>query len=122
MQTTLDSTVEFELVGLKAQSWEREAVEQSVAGLDGVLSIDLGMRGREIGVKGVLRAVSDDSLEEKETAISALMDGGTHILATRDGRVFDNLRIDAFEVNQKDYSGRGVCCEFEIKFMQLSNL
>ena len=122
MQTTLDSTVVFELIGLKAQSWERASVERSTSGLDGVLSIDLGMRGREIGVKGILRAVSDDLLEDKETAISALMHGQTHTLATRGGRIFDNLRIDMFEVNQKDYSGRGVCCEFEIKFMQLSNL
>ena len=122
MRATLDGTVEFEVGQLKVESWQREVVERAVAGLDGVRSIDLGARSRELVVKGILRAVSDESLRKNKAVISALMDGQTHTLVTGNGREFDNVRIDAFESGQKDYSGRGVYCEFEIRCTQLRNL
>ncbi len=54
MKAILDNTIEFEQLQLEIGSWERDSAKRAVAGLDGVLSIDLGMRGREIVVTGVL--------------------------------------------------------------------
>jgi len=119
MLAVLDGTIKFEQLQLEIGSWERDSAERAVAGLDGVLSIDLGMRGREIVVTGVLRAVSVEAMVEKVDAVSAFMDGQTHVLVAGDGREFANLRVDGFEVEREDYSGRGLCCEFEIRFTQL---
>ena len=47
------------------------------------------------------------------------MDGGTHTLMGSDGSYFDRLRVDGIEEGRKAYSGRGVSCEFEIRYRQL---
>jgi len=121
MQAKLDGTVEFEQQQLKVESWQRETIERAASGVDGVLSIDLGKRSRKIVQKGVLRAESDEALRSRIDTVSALTDGGTHTLQTAEGQQFDNLRIDAFEMGQKDYSGRGACQEIEIKYTQLKD-
>jgi len=121
MQAKLDGTVEFEQQQLKVEIWRRETIERAASGVDGVLSIDLGKRSRKIVQNGVLRAESDEALRSRIDTVSALMDGGTHTLQTAEGQQFDNLRIDAFEMGQKDYSGRGACQEIEIKYTQLKD-
>ena len=87
MRATLDGTVEFEVGQLKVESWQREVVERAVAGLDGVLSIDLGARSRELVVEGILCAVSEESLRKKEAVVSALMDGQTQMLLKRGRKI-----------------------------------
>ncbi len=119
MRATIDSTIEFDQLELKVESWRRDKTERNIAGLDGVLSIDKGGRGREVFQKGVLRAVSDDGLYNKLKSISALMDGRSHSLVLSDGRVFDNLRVDMFEAGEKCFSGMDVWCEFSILYTQL---
>jgi hypothetical protein len=118
MKVVLDGVVEFEQEELRVGSWRRDVIERAAAGVDGVVSIDAGRRTREIVQKGVMRAASDEALRSRIDSISALMDGGTHTLKTAEGQEFDNLRIDAFEVGQKDYSGRGASCGFEIRYVQ----
>ena len=119
MRATLDGEIILEDQQLTISSWQREAVERTAAGLDGVLSIDLGIRSRELVQNGILRAVSEEALKEKIDAISELMDGQIHALVSQGGEQFDNLRVDAFKTGQRDYSGRGVVCEFEIIYTQL---
>jgi hypothetical protein len=119
MAAVLDGTIKFKQLCLEVGSRARDSIERSVSGLDGVLSIDLGMREREITVKGLLRAVSVELLSARTDAIAELIDGRTHILEAADSREFKNLRVDSFEVTRQDYSGGGVCCEFAIQFTQL---
>jgi len=121
MKVTLDGQNLFDKRQLKIQpgSWKRDLLEKTIAGLDGVLSIDLGKRSRQIKQSGVLSAVSKAELDERISTISALMDGSTHTLATDDGREFDNVRIDTFEVSEQAFSGNGVCCKYEIFYTQL---
>ena len=119
MAAVLDSTIRFEQLGLEVGSRVRDSIKRSISGVDGVLSIDLGMREREITVKGLLRAVSVELLFAREDAIAELIDGQMHILESANGTEFRNLRIDSFEVTQQDYSGGGVCSEFTIRFTQL---
>jgi len=119
MRAVLDGTFEFDEQQLTVGSRRREVVERAVCGLDGVLSIDLGARTRQIIQKGVLRAQSSEALEEKITAVSAFFDGNTHTLITQDGQQFDNMRVDGFKMEQEDYSGRGVGVRFEISYTQL---
>ena len=120
MQAIIDDILEFEQENVRAGSCDRDAVERSVTGLDGILSIDLGMRGRQLVQEGVLRAGSIEALREREGSFSSLMDGRTHKVVLEDGRCFDNLRVDSFKIINENHSGAGPWCIFEIKYTQLT--
>ena len=109
MRTTLDERGLFDEQGLTIEvgSLEKVSIDKAVAGLDGVLSIDLGGRGRRITQKGTLRANIRLKMNERIGAISAYMDGRTYTLATSDGREFANLRMDVFKVIKATESGIG---------------
>ncbi len=121
MSATLDGQSLFDGQELEIQpgSFSRDSIERAVPGLDGVLSIDLGGRGREIKQRGVLRAKSRLQMNDRISAISAYMDGDTHILVTGSGEEFDNLRMDVFKVTSEETSGSGLCCNYEIVYTQL---
>ena len=57
-----------------------------MAGLDGVLSIDLGRRGRKIVQRGRLRAASKEQLRKRVDEILEFLDGKVHKLETEDRR------------------------------------
>jgi len=121
MKATLDGQIVFEDAELKVQakSWRRDSIERTIAGLNGVLSIDLGLRSRKINQTGTLRAVNKSALSEKISEINAYMDGGSYTLAIVGGEQFENLRLDCFEVGEKQFSGGDVCCKYEITYTQL---
>ena len=118
MRAILNGTIVFVEQQMQVGSWRRERIERSVGGLNGVVSIDSGMRSRRLIQTGVLRAVSDDGLSGKIEAVSELLDSKAYTLVVG-GEQFENLRVDSFETGKKDYSGRGVGCEFEIRYTQL---
>jgi len=121
MNTTLDGQGLFDEEGLKIEvgSFVRDSIERTAAGLDGVLSIDLGRRSRKIKQRGVLRAQSRAKLNERISAISGYMDGDTHTLRTNNGESIGNLRMDSFKVTEERASGSGLCCDYEIIYTQL---
>jgi hypothetical protein len=121
MSVTLDGQDLFDERQLEIEpgSFSRDSIERTAAGLDGVLSIDLGGRGRKIKQKGVLRARSRTEMEEKKIAISAYMDGDMHTLVTGSGEEFANLRMDVFKVSRERTAGSGLCCDYEIVYRQL---
>lgn len=121
MSTTLDGQNLFDEQQLEIEvgSVKRDSVDRTVAGLDGVLRVDLGCRGREIKQKGALRAKSKSQMEERVNAISALLDGETHTLVTNDGESFADLWMSSFKVGKKRVSGNWVCCDYEIVYTQL---
>ena len=104
---------------IQPSSFNRASMEKSVPGLNGVLSIDLGQRSKEITQKGALQAKSSALLDKRIAAISAFMDGVTHKLATNTGRQFDNLRMDVFKLYNERISGVGVAVDYEIVYTQL---
>jgi hypothetical protein len=122
MSVIIDGQVVFDGEHLKIEpgSFKRDSVQRSVSGLDGILSIDMGERGRTVKQQGVLRARSATQLTAQVNAISALMDGKTHTLTTRSGQQFDNLRMDAFKVKPYRTSGSGVEADYEISYTQLN--
>ena len=121
MNITLDSQNLFsnEELKVRQESIERDLSERSVAGLDGILSVDLGQRGKAITQTGVLRAASRNELDNKIDTISAYMDGDTHSLKTNQGQTFSNLRMDVFKTTKHRTSGNSVCCNYEIIYKQL---
>lgn len=121
MSVTLDGQNLFDEQQLEIElgSVSRDSIERAVPGLDGVLSIDMGGRGRVIKQKGVLRAKSRLQINERIGAISAYIDGDTHTLITGSGEEFDNLRMDVFKVSEERTNGSGVAVDYEIVYTQL---
>lgn len=121
MRAMLDDVISIEDSSVAVGSWSRDSIERSVSGLDGVLSIDLGMRGREIIHKGFLRAVSGAGLSGRISSIQGLMDGKSHTLSLNDGREFSDLRMDVFEAGVREFAGAGVSCGCVIRYTQLKS-
>ena len=121
MSVSLDGQSLFDSQQLEVElgSIRRDSIERAVPGLDGILSIDLGGRGKQIKQRGVLRARSRAQMDERIGAISAFMDGNTHTLITGGGKEFGDLRMDVFEVSKERASGGGVAIDYEIVYTQL---
>jgi hypothetical protein len=52
-------------------------------------------------------------------SITAFIDGRTHTLATADGQVFGDLRMDSFKRIAEYPGGPGVVTDYEIVYTQL---
>jgi hypothetical protein len=120
MQVTLDGQRIFDEQPLEIRtgSFSRDSMERIVPGLDGVLSIDLGQRNRQITQTGTLRAESRLQLDNRISTISAHMDGNTHTLISNN-RQFDNLRMDSFKILHELPDGVGISVDYEIIYTQL---
>jgi hypothetical protein len=121
MHVTLDGQAVFdeqELV-IALGSPSRASLERTVAGLDGVLSIDLGARPRKIRQTGVLRAASRTAMNARIDAIASFLDGRTHTLTTADGHGYDNLRMDSFKQVDERTGAPGIAVEYEVVYTQL---
>ncbi len=121
MSTTLDgqSVFDEEQLEIELGSVNRASMEKTVPGLDGVLSVDLGGRGRVIKQKGMLRAKSRLQMNNRIGLISAYMDGKTHMLLTDSGEEFDNLRMDVFKAGNHRPDGSSLVIDYEIIYTQL---
>jgi hypothetical protein len=121
MSINLDGNKFFdEGATIEVESIRRESVERAAAGLDGVLSIDLGERGRKIKLKGEIRARSKAELKSRIEAISAFIDGDTHTLTDSEGQSFEDVRVDSVSVENERVSGSGVVADYEIIYRQLT--
>lgn len=121
MSVSLDGQALFDEQQLEIEpgSFSRDSIERAVPGLDGVLSIDLGQRGRQIRQKGILRTRSKAELNDKIDAISAFMDGDTHTLVVGSDGEFGDVRMDSFNKSNERTSGSGVSIDYEIIYTQL---
>ncbi len=121
MRVTLDGQNLFDEQQLEIElgSFSRDSMDRAVAGLDGVLSVDMGGRGRRIKQKGVLRAKSRTQMNNRISSISVYMDGETHTLITSEGEKFDNLRMDSFKVSKGRAGGGSIVVDYEIVYAQL---
>jgi hypothetical protein len=120
MSVKLDQNRLFdEAAMIEVESIRRESIERATAGLDGVMSIDLGNRGRKIRQKGELRARSKAELNKRIEAISAFIDGDTHTLAGSEGNTYDNVRMDSIDIKNERVSGSSVVADYEVVYRQL---
>ena len=102
------------------QYWRRETLDRSFGGLDGVLSVDLGLRGRVLKQRGSLVAGSVGGLEAVIRDISAYIDGQSYALRDQNGISYANVRIDRFALLEPIVAANQVRCEYEIIYTQLS--
>ncbi|MCE5340534.1 MAG: hypothetical protein LLF92_05325 [Planctomycetaceae bacterium] len=108
-----DETFEIEVKTLN-----RGVVQRSAAGLDGQLTIDMGLRERKLAQTGQLRAKNEAELQRQIDAINELIDGQLHILRSSDGRVFDNLLVETFETESVIKSGAYMSCSYHITYIK----
>ena len=122
MKTTLDSNILFDeqTLEISTGTFRRDSIERTVPGLDGMLSIDLGQRGRKIKQTGPLRAKSRAQLNQRISKIAAFMDGNTHTLVTNSGQEITNLRMDSFTPGAEHTHGTGIVVDYEIVYTQLA--
>jgi hypothetical protein len=120
MKAVLDNEIIFneESFELEIKSFQREVVQRSAAGLDGQVSIDLGLRGRKLVQKGELRAKNQAELQGIIDDINGLIDGNEYILKSSDGRVFENLVIDNFQAGSFVFGGTQASCKYQITYTQ----
>jgi hypothetical protein len=120
MKTVLDEKTIFSEAPfeLEVRSHRRGVIQRVAAGLDGQVSIDLGLRGRKIVQKGVLRARGQTELQQQINAVNKLIDGNLHVLRCPDGRIFENLLIEEFQTGQIVSGGANVNCEYHITYTQ----
>lgn len=102
------------------QSWRRETLERGYGGLDGVLSVDLGLRGRVLKQRGGLVAGSVGGLDAVIRDISAYIDGQSYVLRDQNGISYANVRMDRFALLEPIVAVNQVRCEYEIIYTQLS--
>ena len=121
MATTLNGQSLFDerTLQIEVGSISRDSIERSVAGLDGVVGIDLGQRGRIIKQTGSIMARSKAELDGKLGSIRDYVDGYAYTLITNSGEHFENVRIDAFKTKNKRSSGAGPVVDYEIIYTQL---
>ena len=119
MRVWIDGEVKIDDADFEAGSLRRKIVERSVNALDGVASIDLGSRGRDIAIEGVLRAASGKGIDSLTDMIEAKMDGGDCVLSIDDGREFGDVRIDVFETAERQFGGSSVSCKCKLQCKQL---
>ena len=121
MSATLDGNIVFDGHGLEIElsSIGREFKERTLPGLEGVISVDLGNRGRKIKQRGILRARSRSELQDRIDAIEACIDGEAHTLVTEKQGELSNLRMDSFKAKRRRTSGGGVSVGYEIVYRQL---
>ena len=120
MKAVLDDTIFFSEAPfeLEIKSMQRSIVQRSAAGLDGQVCIDLGLRARKLVQKGELRAKSQPELQKKIDEINGLINGNLHVLKCPDGRIFENLIIESFQVGPFVSGGAHISCEYSIAYTQ----
>lgn len=119
MWSKIDDTIQFEQTSFNADTWSRDCDDRSVVGLNGVVSVDMGLRTRRIVQKGLLRSISKDTLSGIISNIAELIDGSEHTVNLEDGRSFEHLRIESVDFDQPQTSGTGAACSFKITYTQL---
>ena len=120
MKAMLDDEVIFneETFVLEIKSPQRSIIQRSAAGLDGQVSIDLGLRSRKLVQRGELRAKSKTELQKRIDEISELLDGDAHILRCPDGKIFENLLIEDFHNGSFVSGGANISCQYDIAYIQ----
>jgi len=119
MRVWIDGNNLIDEAVVSAGSIKRQVIERGCAGLDGLTSIDIGFRGREIVLDGLIRAASSEGLDDRLGDIFSLMDGSGHVLSAEDGRKFEHLRFDEIETQECVFGGSGISCKCKLKFTQL---
>jgi len=105
---------------IRPLSWRRETLDRGFAGLNGVMSLDLGRRERKLKQHGQLSANSIAALLSMMENIATHIDGKSYELVDQNGCSYADIRMDNFTLLGPINTGNQVRCEYEIIYTQLS--
>ena len=100
-------------------AWERSLLRRGLAGVNGELVIDLGLRSRPIVQTGRLQADTASALHSQIAQIESFVDGSAHALTDNHGRQYARVVLESFEPTTPVRKGRGFWCEYRITYRQL---
>jgi len=104
---------------IRPGAWERQIVRRGLAGLDGELVLDLGLRSRQIIQTGRLQADSAEQLQALIEQIESFADGCEHVLVGAHGLTYSRVILESFETTGPVRTGRGVWCDYTARYRQL---
>jgi len=102
----------------RAGPWRRSVQRRAFAGLDGELTLDMGMRSRPIVQTGRLQAETATALRDLIDAIEAFIDGQPHTLTDNHGFTYADVLVESFEPKSPLRKGRGFFCEYEVRYRE----
>lgn len=105
---------------VQPMSWRRESRDIGFAGLDGVVSMDLGRRERKLKQRGLLVSTSIAALMQLITLIGSYIDGQGYDLIDQHGVFYPQVRMDSFTLLGPVTAANQASCEYEIIYTQLS--
>ena len=120
MRASIDDRIFFDgnSFELDVQSPQKNVIQKSAAGLDGQISIDMGLRRRKIVQKGELRAAGSAKLQKVIDEINETVDGSLHVLKSPDGRIFENLLVEEIKTGEFITGGVHTSCQYQITYSQ----
>jgi len=104
---------------IEVMSWRRGNVQRGFAGLDGMVSMDLGRRERNLRQYGYLAASSIEALTALGEDIAAYIDGQVYEMIDQNGRCYSQVRMDSFTTSAELMAGNQARCKYEIIYTQL---
>jgi len=104
---------------MEVMSWRRDNVQRGFAGLDGMVSIDLGRRERKLRQYGYLAASGIEALIALGEEIAAYIDGQVYDLIDQNGRRYEQVRMDSFTASGEVMAGNQARCKYEIIYTLL---
>ncbi len=119
MKAVIDGSVTVEHLDIETGSFQRQSIQRSAAGMDGVISIDMGGRARKIRHKIRVRESAAERLAEAVRALAGLHDGAVHTLETDDGQTYENLLITSVRFSRPRHGGTALETEGQIEYLQL---
>jgi hypothetical protein len=99
--------------------WERSLQRRGLAGLDGEVVLDRGLRSRQILQTGRLQSTSASGAQTLIGQIEARNDGKAHILVDCHGQTFSRVVLERFELTSPIQRARGYWCDYSIRYRQL---
>jgi hypothetical protein len=99
--------------------WQRALLRRGLAGVNGELVLDMGLRSRQIFQTGRLQADSAPALHALLEAISAFCDGQTHDLVDNCDQSHPRTLLERASASTPMRRGRGFYCQYEVEYRQL---
>ncbi len=105
---------------IRPETWLRAMHRRGLAGVDGELILDMGLRSRRIVQVGRLQATTAAAIHSLISAIEDTLDGKTHTLSDDLGCTYSPVIIEKFEPTTPVKRGRGFWCDYTLLYRQLS--
>ncbi|MHC4981548.1 MAG: hypothetical protein ACYTF6_00055 [Planctomycetota bacterium] len=104
---------------IRPETWSRAVQYRGFAGINGLLTLDMGLRSRRINQTGRLQAATTSAIHAIVSEIEAKLDGGIHTLTDDLGFTYPTVLVERFEQSTPVRRSQGFWCDYKISYRQL---